>query len=90
MQNHRIRQANDQSSTSGRHGALAGNMVFSGNHTELLTSFTPASLRPRKADAEHPGEPDNIFAMATGLKGGDFIISCTRTFTDDGPELFLD
>jgi len=81
-------EPNDRSFTSGPHGAWAGNVVFSDNHTELITSFTPESLKPRHADPEDARHtPDNIFAMEKGRDGADCIISFMRAFTDDGPEI---
>jgi hypothetical protein len=62
-------------------GRWAGHMVFGDGHVDFLESFTTGGL------AIKGGQADNIFAMDEDERGGDAIITFTRTMYEDGPEI---
>ena len=72
-----------RSHTCGPHGTWAGNVMFADNHSEFISTFTPASLKPRHGSTQ----PDNIFATEAGPGGDDCILSFTRGFDDEDKPL---
>jgi hypothetical protein len=67
----------------------------------MLTDTTLESLKLPAPDGigEEPGggtgdapkpRPDNIFAMESGPRGADAILSFTKAMTDEGPQLQFD
>jgi len=61
--------------------------VFGDGHVEFINSFT---LKQLTVNVRGQRQPDNVFAMEEGERGGDAIIAFTKEMTTDGPILQWD
>ena len=75
------------SMTYGRNEKWAGHIVFGDGHVEFTKSFTSNKLT---VNVRGQQQPDNVFAMEEGARGGDAIIAFTKEMTSGGPILQWD
>lgn len=79
---------NDPNSWSyGRNGQWGGHFVFGDGHVQFTNSFDLSGLTLQVGGQS---VPDNVFNMESGSKGGDAILSFTKTMTREGAELQYD